>query len=227
MDRGYDNRPVYDACAVRDVRPVVPLVNTLRVKRGDHLRPSCAHGEWTFAGADARRARTKWRCPTGACSPASTWVRADRLHPLIPRDTARFKRLYKGRASVEREFGRLKNEWGLAPLRVRGLARVALHADLTILARLACTLAAERGHEAARGVGQSTSRTYATADHGTNTVPTCSPVVSGPYSALASVSHSPTPAVRPCACPSTPTTAPRDARTTRYRPPKPMSIDRP
>jgi hypothetical protein len=28
----------------------------------------------------------------------------------------------------------LKNEYGLAPLRVRGLERVALHADLTILA---------------------------------------------------------------------------------------------
>jgi hypothetical protein len=28
---------------------------------------------------------------------------------------------------VEREFGRLKNEWALAPLRVRGLERVKLH----------------------------------------------------------------------------------------------------
>jgi hypothetical protein len=35
---------------------------------------------------------------------------------------------YKGRASVEREFGRLKNEWALLPLRVRGLERVKLHA---------------------------------------------------------------------------------------------------
>jgi hypothetical protein len=35
----------------------------------------------------------------------------------------------------------LKNEWGLAPLRVRGLERVRLHADLTILARLATALA--------------------------------------------------------------------------------------
>jgi hypothetical protein len=43
-------------------------------------------------------------------------------------------KLYKGRAAVEREFGRLKNEWALLPLRVRGLDRVRLHADLTILA---------------------------------------------------------------------------------------------
>jgi hypothetical protein len=45
---------------------------------------------------------------------------------------------------VEREFGRLKNDWALAPLRVRGLERVQLHADLTILAKLACALARAR-----------------------------------------------------------------------------------
>ena len=48
------------------------------------------------------------------------------------------------RASVEREFGRLKHEWSLLPLRVRGVDRVRLHADLTILAKLACRLATER-----------------------------------------------------------------------------------
>ena len=71
-------------------------------------------------------------------------VKADRLHPLIPRETPRFTALYRRRAAVEREFGRLKNEWALSPLRVRGLDRVRLHADLTILAKLACALARER-----------------------------------------------------------------------------------
>jgi hypothetical protein len=37
---------------------------------------------------------------------------------------------------VEREFGRLKHDGGLGPLRVRGIDRVRLHADLTMLARL-------------------------------------------------------------------------------------------
>ena len=41
-----------------------------------------------------------------------------RLHPLVPRESKRWKSLYWGRASVEREFGRLKNEWALLPLRV-------------------------------------------------------------------------------------------------------------
>jgi hypothetical protein len=45
---------------------------------------------------------------------------------------------------VEREFGRLKHEYGLTPLRVRGIERVALHADLTMLARLALALSRAR-----------------------------------------------------------------------------------
>lgn len=63
-----------------------------------------------------------------------------RLFPHIARHTERFRKLYAGRASVEREFGRLKNDYGLAPLRLRGLARVSLHADLVVLARLALEL---------------------------------------------------------------------------------------
>ncbi len=72
------------------------------------------------------------------------WIKADRLHTLIPRETPRWKSLYKGCAAVEREFGRLKHEWALLPLRVRGLDRVRLHADLTILSRLAVALAKAR-----------------------------------------------------------------------------------
>jgi len=59
-----------------------------------------------------------------------------RLFPRIRRDSQRFKDLYRGRAAVEREFGRLKHDYGLAPLRTRGLERVGLHADLVMLARL-------------------------------------------------------------------------------------------
>jgi hypothetical protein len=69
-----------------------------------HKPPGCEHGEWTFAGADYKRKATKWRCPTGECEPASTWTKADRLHPLIPRETKRSRKLYKSRGAVEREF---------------------------------------------------------------------------------------------------------------------------
>ncbi len=64
--------------------------------------------------------------------------------PLGPRESKRWKSLYRGHAAVEREFGRLKNEWALLPLRVRGIERVRLHADLTVLAKIACALSRAR-----------------------------------------------------------------------------------
>lgn len=145
MDKGYDIQRVYDECAERGCQPIAPLKQTTGVKRGDHLPPSCEHGPWRFAGSDYRRGAAKWRCPTGECAPASTWRPASRLHPLIPRETLRWKGLYRRRSAVEREFGRLKHEWALLPLRVRGIDRVKLHADLTILAKLATTLERARG----------------------------------------------------------------------------------
>src|SRR5437588_11213264 len=106
--------------------------------------PTCEHGTWTFAGANYKRRATQWRCPTGECSPKSAWVKADRLRPIVPRETRRWRDLYYGRSAVEREFGRLKHEYGLAPLRTRGLARVQLHAHLVLLARLRQALARAR-----------------------------------------------------------------------------------
>jgi hypothetical protein len=144
MDKGYDVGPVYEDCADRDCLPIIPLRETGAVKAGKHLPPECKHGTWKFAGSDRKRGASKWRCPTGKCKPASTWIAADRLHPLVPRETKRWKALYRQRASVEREFGRLKHEWALLPLRVRGIERVRLHADLTILAKLTRALARTR-----------------------------------------------------------------------------------
>jgi hypothetical protein len=144
MDKGYDNGPIHDGCNDRGVCPITPLRKTPAVVRGDHKPPCCEHGTWTFAGADFKRKATKWRCPTGECTAKSMWVKADRLHPLIPRESKRSRKLYRSRGAVEREFGRLKHEWALLPLRVRGLDRVRLHADLTILAKLTTRLATER-----------------------------------------------------------------------------------
>lgn len=158
MDRAYDITRVYGECADRDCLPVVPLRQTGAVKRGDHLPPSCEHGRWTFAGSDRKRGAAKWRCPTGECKPASTWIKADRLHTLIPRDTARWKVMYRRRGAVEREFGRLKHDWALLPLRVRGIERVRLHADLTVLAKLSCTLERARALSRARVAARATLR---------------------------------------------------------------------
>jgi hypothetical protein len=120
------------------------LRETPAVKAGKHKPPSYEHGEWAFAGSDPKRGAAKYRCPSGQCSPASVWVKAGRLHTLIPRGTERWKDLYHQRGAVEREFGRLKNEWAMLPLRVRRIYRVRLRVDLTILAQLASALLTTR-----------------------------------------------------------------------------------
>jgi hypothetical protein len=122
------------------------------VKAEKHLPRECEHGTWTFAGSDAKRGATKWRCPTGECAPASEWVKADRLHPLIPRTTQRYKALYHQRGAVEREFGRLKHEWAMLPLRVRRIERVRLHVDLTILTQLTVALDKARSEKETHGL---------------------------------------------------------------------------
>jgi hypothetical protein len=73
-------------------------------------------------------------------------LRKGRPIPLteIPYGSPEWKRLYHRRVAVEREFGRLKHEYALAPLRTRGLARVQLHADICILARLGLALTRAR-----------------------------------------------------------------------------------
>ncbi len=144
MDKAYDIEAIYDGCEARGVRPLVPVKATTAVKQGKHRPPSCRHGTWTFSGADFKRKRAKWRCPTSECRPSGVWRKASRLHPLVPRETRRWRDLYSGRSAVEREFGRLKHEYGLTPLRTRGLERVALHVDLVMLARLSVALARAR-----------------------------------------------------------------------------------
>jgi Transposase DDE domain len=73
-------------------------------------------------------------------------LRKGRTIPLtaIPYGSDEWKRLYRGRAAAERLFASLKTESALTPLRVRGLERVTLHVDLTMLGRLAQTLSRAR-----------------------------------------------------------------------------------
>ena len=125
---------------------MIPLTAHTNQKADAGEPPHCVHGDWTFAGADYKRKATKWRCPTGQCKPASMWIGASRNHPLIHRSTKKYDDLYAKRGSVERAFARLKHEQGLTPIRVRGRARVQLHADLTILAVLTSRLAHDRAH---------------------------------------------------------------------------------
>jgi hypothetical protein len=53
------------------------------VKAGADEPPSCEHGRWQFAGAVYMQEASMWRCPTGECKPASRWIKASRIHPLV------------------------------------------------------------------------------------------------------------------------------------------------
>lgn len=111
MDKAHDLSPVYDEIEARDVRPIIPLRRTADVQKGFGDPPKCKHGTWKYGGTDYGRKATKWRCPTEECPVSNKWLKADRLDPLVPRHRKRWKDLYKGRGAVEREFGRLKDDW--------------------------------------------------------------------------------------------------------------------
>jgi hypothetical protein len=122
------------------VCPVTPLRQTLAVKRGDLAPRVCKHGEWRVPRRRVHAPRDEMTLPDRRVKPRSAWVKPDRLHPLIPRHTGRSKALYSSRGAIAREFGRLKDEWSMLPLRVRGIGRVRLRADVTILPKLGCAL---------------------------------------------------------------------------------------
>jgi Transposase DDE domain len=119
MDGGYDTEPIHGGCMDRGVLPITPLRETPAVKRGDDKPPVCRYGVSTFAGADFKRRAAKWRLPDLRVPARERVGEGFAPAPLIPRESARSVKLYRSRGAVEREFGRLKNEWAMAPLRVR------------------------------------------------------------------------------------------------------------
>ena len=137
LDKGYDSQHIHKDLEELSCRPIIPMREFTK-----NTHPvTCEHGEWKFAGSDYKRQCSQWRCPTGECEPKVKRIKASRINSLIPRSTERWKKLYRGRSAIEREFGHLKTQWALLPLKVRTLERVKLHVDLTILARLSCALA--------------------------------------------------------------------------------------
>ncbi len=74
----------------------------------------------------------------------SLWSKADRLHRLLPRESARWKKLYRSRGGVERAFGRLKHEWAMLPLRCDGSSGSGCTWTRLDLGRLAVALAKAR-----------------------------------------------------------------------------------
>jgi hypothetical protein len=102
-------------------------------------RPSCVEALAVECSPTAKASETNFNplaCHRFAATRASRHVGEDngvkalsgerygpRSRERLPeRETRRFRDLYAGQAAGEREHGRLKNGYGLKPLRVRGLA---------------------------------------------------------------------------------------------------------
>ena len=116
---------------------VVPIITAIIGGVFGHL----AAGD----GMERKRQTLKWRCSQGLCKDIR--IRASREQPLIPYKSPRWRKLYNRRSAVERENGRLKDDWGLNNVRVRRRERVQLHVD-PCLARLTAALVGAR-HAAA------------------------------------------------------------------------------
>ena len=113
-----------------DMRQVGPLLDQLK-GRGIHPRTAAMDRGYDYNGVYMVCA-SYGVLPVVACRRNSGTGAGP-----IPRQSDRFKALYQARASVEREFGRLKHHLSLTPLRSRGLQNVRLHADLCLITRLA------------------------------------------------------------------------------------------
>jgi hypothetical protein len=142
IDKGYDAERICGECEAATVARSSAPRDTRREGREGATAELRA---WHF---DVRRVRCGARRLQGARPdrkvPAASRGSGGPAPPLIPRETLRFPKLYRGRAPVGREFARLKGEWALLPLRIPGLERVRLHAGLTILVKLSCALARAR-----------------------------------------------------------------------------------
>ena len=117
-------------------------------------RYTCPAGfQVVYWGSDPKRGRLKFRCPAAlgrcqclfrpVCSPSSYgkvfYLHPDRDYRLvgpIPRGTDLWQEKYNARTSVERAYSEEKGSHHLANLRVRGLAKVKIHAYLALCAQV-------------------------------------------------------------------------------------------
>ncbi|MBE7558382.1 transposase [bacterium] len=111
--------------------------------------------EMAWAGFEADRECHKFRCPAKThglecrrfqeCNAGLSQGRTVRVAcegrwrtlPPLPVDSPKWERIYKGRTSVERAFGRLKGPLGLEELPVRSKAGVTLRATMGLLVLVA------------------------------------------------------------------------------------------
>jgi hypothetical protein len=167
FDKGYDSKNNNDVVYKEyKAAPIIPI----REREGAELEgicnakgtPTCGCGlEMVYWGRDGKY--LKYRCPhvlgkakckdLSPCTPSAYGyvlklpIAEDvRRHPPIPRETKKWKRLYKLRTSIERVNGRLKDFLGLRRMTIRGISKVTVRSLLSLLVMVATALGmAQRG----------------------------------------------------------------------------------
>ncbi len=161
FDKGYDSKNNNDVIYKEyKAAPIIPI----REREGSQLEgicnakgtPTCGCGlEMVYWGRDGKY--LKYRCPDvlgkakckdiSPCTPSAYGyvlklpIADDvRRHPPVPRETKKWKRLYKLRTSVERVNSRLKDLLGLRRITVRGLAKVTVRSLLSLLVMIATAI---------------------------------------------------------------------------------------
>ncbi|MCH8877637.1 MAG: transposase [Chloroflexi bacterium] len=154
-DRGYDGKNVYKAIVEEfDAIPIILMRLGSKEptepwdERCDQVgTPYCDDGApMQFQGYDREQRMTEWRCSNKLKGELCLCTDSDygqvvnlrisdeyRRYCPVPRSTRQWKLLYNKRGSVERAFSRLKEYKKLDNLKIRGLAKVELHAILAVM----------------------------------------------------------------------------------------------
>ena len=166
-DKGYDskenNRLVFMECGAI---PIIPIRERKDAQMADICNakgtPSCICGlEMIFWGRDGNY--LKYRCPQAVgknecasrfpCTASSYGnvlklpiLKDIRLHPPVPRESKKWKRLYKLRTAVERVNSRIKGLLGLEHITVRGIAKVMARSLLSLLVMVAIGVGMAQRH---------------------------------------------------------------------------------
>jgi transposase len=163
MDSAYDNYVNYRYLI--DEEHVTPLI-ALNPRSGVNMESllsakiardgsfHCSEGfQMVYCGRDKKRSRLKFRCPAAmgrcecalrySCSKSAygriVYLKPDddyRLIGLIPRGTAKWKKMYAERTSVERAYSEEKGQHQLANPRVRGLGKIKIHVYMSLCAHI-------------------------------------------------------------------------------------------
>ena len=155
-DKGYDALTNYQYLDQHGILAAIPIRNT--DKEGDYTldgRPSCVGNRPMEYVATYRKKGHLFRCTPAGCALRAKWdganycrdvhfeqVTGDQLRKVgrLARANPRWRRLYRKRQTIERLFRSLKHSRLLNQHRYRGMAKIALHASLSILTCLGTML---------------------------------------------------------------------------------------